>query len=122
MIMQDAFRQVLERYNVFLSPGEFAQIIQVYASPDGYVDYKPFLEKVVTRQSSGAFGPHVAPKWQMSARMASSPRSPRSTAVRSAARDELFQSYYTPRAVKDVRRCERVTSKIGAIEFPVPAY
>jgi hypothetical protein len=50
---------VLERYNVFLSDAEFGSIASRYSRTDGSVDYRPFLDKVMARQSSGAFGPHV---------------------------------------------------------------
>lgn len=89
----------------------------------GTIEYKPFLAKVVTRQSSGAFGPHVAAKWQMRPGGGGSParsgriQSPRSSGVRAAAASEVFQNYYTPRAVRDVRRNERVAPKIGAHEL-----
>ena len=70
-INSDAFRRVLERYNVFLSDSEFEALESKYSPPahPGTMEYKPFLQKVLAakNQQSGAFGPHVQPTWQLSA-------------------------------------------------------
>ena len=68
-IEMDAFRRVLERYNVFLDDTEFAALSAKYAEGDtGMMQYKPFLDKVIAAKHgvSGAFGPHVPAAWSLS--------------------------------------------------------
>ena len=77
-IEMDAFRRVLERYNVFLEDAEFDALSHKYADGDsGMMQYKPFLQKVLAAKHgvSGAFGPHVPAPWSLTQQP---PRTPRS--------------------------------------------
>lgn len=74
----DAFRRVLERYNVFLEDKEFEALSAKYAEGNtGLMQYKPFLQKVMAAKHgvSGAFGPHVPAPWSLAQSPPSSPRS-----------------------------------------------
>lgn len=96
-IEMDAFRRVLERYNVFLEDCEFDALAAKYvdegtaedAEGVTMMEYKPFLAKVLAAKHgvSGAFGPHVPGQWvRVGANVVKRPSStPRPPSVATAA-------------------------------------
>lgn len=81
-IEMDAFRRVLERYNVFLEDKEFEALSAKYADGQpGMMQYKPFLQKVLAAKhgASGAFGPHVPGPWSLTQSPRMMTQSPRSS-------------------------------------------
>ena len=69
------FREVLERYSVFLRDEEFDGLCKPLTGRDPLhkheVSYKPFLAAVLVKpRAAGAFGPHVPAPWMRRAAMA----------------------------------------------------